>query len=593
MADILTTSNINSLVNSYISSETSKLITPLQTRKTKYSSISSIYDTLNTKLTSFKSVLSDLKISDTSSVFKSKTAKSSDESVITATASNSAAISSFNMRVNQLAKNDVVVSQDLSSSTAVAISGTQTFTINTGDGSGGEYTSTVNVDFTGSETNQTMIEKIQDAINSDKAEVQSNYKSTTASYTGGASTFTIDINGTSTDVTVNGGGTYDDLMTELVSNINSNVDGVTAEKVYNPSDPTQVSLKLTVNDSSKYISVSASSGFDVVSDLNIGVTKEKGASGIVSASAFSPVTGSSQLSITSRNTGVDYRITNLADSGTSTALSSLGLNLGSSRPTFDQAQSPDTPGFLYSDITDSGNQLNAKITYNGLSIQRNSNTIDDLTNGVTLTLHSVSQTTDNDVNLTVQNDVDKIKSKISNFISKFNDVYTYIKSQSTVTTDGRGKLVGDLNSSTIKNYMSALAYTPVTGLSQGSIDRLSELGLSFDTTNGLSISDSAKLEDQISTNASQVEDFFNSSDGIANKLYSELNPYLGSSGYLESSKTSYQNNINSINDRISAAQKRIDKESENLRNRYEQLQAQLASLMTTQSFFSTGVSSFF
>ena len=142
-------------------------------------------------------------------------------------------------------------------------------------------------------------------------------------------TFTIDLNGTETSISVDGGGTYENLIDEIVSKVNSSVTGVSAEKVSDSPNPGDVSLKLTVTDSKNYISITNTGSFDVVSDLHIGAVKEKGASGVVSASAFSPASGTTQFSLTSKQTGADYRIKNLSDSGTSTALSSIGLNLGS------------------------------------------------------------------------------------------------------------------------------------------------------------------------------------------------------------------------------------------------------------------------
>ena len=348
---VLTTSNINLLVNSFINDQTSRLVTPISTRKSKYQSLSSAYSTFSSKLNSLQTLLSNFKTTDSTSLFNNKTAVSSNSTFLATTVDNSSSIGSYSIRVNQLAKNDVLVSQDLASSTASGITGTHTFTINTGDGSNSDFTSNVDVTFSGTETNQSVMEKIRDAINSDKAVVQSNTKNASDMYIGGPTTFTIDLNGTETSISVDGGGTYDDLIDEIVSKVNSSVTGVSAEKVSDSPNPGDVSLKLTVTDSKNYISITNTGSFDVVSDLNIGAAKEKGASGVVSASAFSPASGTTQFSLTSKQTGVDYRIKNLSDSGTSTALSSIGLNLGSSRPSFDQTQDPDTAGYLYSDIS--------------------------------------------------------------------------------------------------------------------------------------------------------------------------------------------------------------------------------------------------
>ncbi len=584
--DILTTSSINSLITSYIANENEKLITPITKRVSKYQSLSSVYSILSSKLDKFKSLLTNLRSTESSSLFNAKSAASSNTSFITASAGNSASVGAYGIRVNQLAKNDLLVSQELSSTLANAVTGTQYFTVKTGDGSGGEYISNIEVALTGTETNQTVMEKIRDAINADKAVVSSSSMSTSSSYSGGTSTFKINLNGTEKSITVNGGGTYEDLIDELVSKINTDISGVTAEKVVDSPNPGDVKLKLTVGDASKYISITHESGFDLVSDLNIGVTKEKGASGIVTASVLSPVSGFSQFTLTTKETGVDFRIKELSDNSTYSALSSIGLNLGSNRPTFNQSTDPDTTGYVYSDIT-VNSQLNAIIEFNGLNIQRNSNVVSDLVSGVTFSLKSLMEPTDPNVNVTVTADTSSIKTKIEDFITQFNDIYTYIKAQQeSSNTTGRGVLSSDGNASTLLSTLSELVYSKVPGISDQNINTLYQIGLTFNSNTGLSISDSSKLEQKIRDNGDEIAALFNSTDGISNALYNKINPYLGIEGYLSKSKSNFESNIKALNDRKIAGEKRINKSSIILRQRYEQLQAQLASILTIQNFFS-------
>ena len=582
---ILSTSYITSLVNSYITNQTNQILTPIATRQTRYQNLSSAYSAFSSKLNSLQTLLSDFKTTDSTSLFNAKASASSNSDFIATTVDSSASIGAYNMRVSQLAKNDVLVSQDLLSATANAIIGTHSFTMTAGDGTNPDFTSHVDVTFSGSETNQTVMEKIRDAINSDKAVVQSSTKSSSTSYTGGASTFTIDLNGTETIISVDGGGTYGDLIDEIAAKINSTVSGVSAEKVSDSPNPGDVSLKLTVNDSKNYISITNTSGFDVVSDLGIGVTKEKGASGMMTASSFTPASGYTQFSLTSKNTGVDYRIKDLSDSGSSTALSSIGLNIGTSRPAFDQSTAPDTAGYLYSDIS-SNSLLNSKISFNGLDIVRNSNTINDLVTGVTFNLKSAMQSTDSDVNVSVSNDVKTIESKVQNFITKFNDIYSYLKSNSAASSSGQSVLSYDSNVSALLSILRTVAYTRISGLPNGDLSSLSQIGISFDTTNGLSISDTATFEQKVNENADQVAALFNSTNGLANSLYNQINPFLGVNGYLTLKKNTYDNNVRSLSDKISAAQDRISKSADSLRTQYEKLQSQLADMISLQNMIS-------
>jgi flagellar hook-associated protein 2 len=583
VATVLTTTSINNLIYKYEYTQRNTLVTPLNTRKSKYDSLNTAFSDISTKLTAFKSVLYDFKQTASDSVFASKSATTSNSSFITATAANTAAAGSYNIHVDQLAKSDLAVSQSLASATSNAITGDHTFQIISGDGSTGQYVSNLSVTFGSSETNQTMMEKVRDAINSDKADVTSNAKTATDSYAGGASEFKIDLNGTEHTVVVNGGGTYSDLMDEIVSYVNNNIDGVTAEKISDSPNPGNVKLKITADNSSNYISITHSTGFDVVSDLNIGLTKEKAASALVTASVFSPTSGNSQLSITSKLTGVDNRIKSLADTGSSSALSALGLNLSSTRTAFDQATN--TAGFVNADITAANNKLNAKFSFNGLSLQNNLNSFSDLITGVTVNLKSEMQSTDPDVSITIGTDTSTIKSKIEDFVKKFNDIYTYIKQKSSATSDNRGILLGQSNASSILDMLRSVVYNPISGISGNNIKYLTQIGITFDSTNGLSVSDSSLLEKKINENSDQVEAIFNSSSGIANTLYTKIEPYLGVDGYLAKSQKTFNENIDYIKDRITAAENRISKESDLMRSKYEDLQSQLATLLNLQTQF--------
>lgn len=594
LSSSLTTSGITSFINSYKTAERNKTVTPLTNKKTSYQNKYSAYSEISSKLSALKSLMSNFKLTGSDSVFQAKKATSSNSDFVTATVTNSASVSAYQLFVSQLAKSDIAVSKDLTSATANAITGTHSFTIKAGDGAGGEFLSNIEVEFGSSETNQTMMEKIANAINSDKAEVLSTNKTASSAYTGGTSTFTININGTETDVTINGGGTYEDLVDEIIGQINDNVSGVTAEKILDSPSTGDVKLKLTVDDSDDYISITAKSGFDLVSDLSISANKEKGASGIVTASVFSPTSDTSQLSITAKYTGVDYRITSLDDDTSSSALSELGLNLGTTRTAFNQTTSPDTAGFIYSDITTENNLLNSKITFNGLSIQKSSNNIDDLVSGVTFNLNSVMQATDNNVNISVSNNVEEVKSQIQDFITKFNDIYQYLKTATSSIDGQRGNLISDANANSLLDFFRSTAYSEVTGLPTNDIKYLTQMGITFNSSSGLSISDESLLEKKITDNVDEVEAIFNSSNGIANLIYDKIDPYLGSAGYLALSQASFESTIDYLNDKIESAETRIDKSAEVLRAKYQALQNQLAILLTNSSLFTnTNTESYF
>ncbi|MHB8338945.1 MAG: flagellar filament capping protein FliD [Ignavibacteriaceae bacterium] len=588
MSGILSSSTISALVQSYVSNQTNISITPLQNQVQNFQNIVSSYGTLSTNLSALNTELATLQTSDSSSVFASKTATSSNSTFVSATASGSASIGVASIRVNQLAQNDTAISQNLTSATANAITGTHHFVINAGDGNGGQTNSDVYVTFGTSETNQTVMQKIANAINSNQAVVTSASKSATAAYSGGAASIAVNLNGTTTTLNLNSGDTtYDQVLNDIASQINSNVSGVSAKVIADPNISGNEMLQMTVQNNSNYISISNASGYNIVGDLGIAATEEKSAAGTMTGSVFTPSSGQSQLSLTATQTGLDYRIMNMSDVSGSTALSSVGLNLGTSRPVFSQSTSPNTAGFIYADTTLANNLLNSKFVYNGISLQNDSNKVSNLVSGVTYNLNSVMQSTDTTVNVSVGTDVKTIQTEIQNFITKFNTAYTYVKSNSTPGTSNRGVFMGDANGYTILNGLGSIGYSAVSGLPAGNLNYLTQIGISFDPTNGLSVSNSTELQQAIANNPSQVEAMFNSTNGIANSLSKFISPYLGAGGYLALTQNSYNNNISYLNNRITSAQTTINTEANNLTNQYQQMQAQLVTLTNMQSYFSS------
>lgn len=334
---------------------------------------------------------------------------------------------------------------------------------------------------------------------------------------------------------------------------------------------------------------------DTVTDFKSSLQKIKDAinsqaADTVSAAAFSPDSTSSRLSITAKNMGMDNQIILQEKDTTSAALLSyLGYSLNAGTPPAvdrDSVINDGSSGYIYD-----ASLLNAKLQFNGMDIQRNTNVVSDLVEGITFSLTAEMKDTDPNINVSVAGTTSSIKSKITDFVSKFNDVYSYVKINSSTSSVARGKFTGDATAISLMSGLTQAAYTRVAGIPDGKLGRLAELGITFTSDGGLTVSDSSKLDSKIANNLSEVEAIFNSDNGVASKLYNLVNPYLGSDGYLAKINSSYNNTITELSSKITAAQTRIDKSADILRNKYNDLQSQLAALLTTSSWFSSTASS--
>lgn len=584
MADYLSTSSISKMIKSYQSVQYQRRINPLKIRQQKFSTLSKGWGDLKTKLASLKTVASDFKTSTDSSLFLKRNVTVSNDSILTAAAESNAPESSYTIRVNQLAKSDLIVSQTQTSATAVAsMVGTHKIQIGSGD-----YISTVDIELTDTETNESIMEKLASAINSDKAVSLSGSFDPAATFSGTGS-FTIDVNGTEKTISYDYGTTsktYDEVMDDLVADINSNVNGVLAEKIVDAGTG-NVSLQITAENSDHALTIAGTTSF-----LNMDVTNEKGASGLVNASTFSPTTGDSKFSITAKESGYDNRLIMSDVSGS--IFNQVGLTnavLTGRTVTGDDSSA----GFIYTSTSSTDNELNSKLEFNGINVQRNSNVVTDLVDSVTFNLNTVNQVTDADVSVSVSVNTDSITSEIKSFINTFNDAYTYIKNNSYSSGDknNRGAFVGDSTARSLMSTLTNFAMGKVSGLPEDNFSYLSEIGITFSPSGGLSISDSSKLETSLKENPSQVGDLFNSTNGIANRLYDTLDNYLGADGSIANLIESYDSNVSYYDDKITSINKSIDKSADLLRGQYEDLQMQLFTLtysFNSMSAFSSGTS---
>ncbi len=579
--DLLSTQGIESFINDYRASEVKKQVDPLTKKKKDTDDLNTTYTDLLGKLNDLKNIANTLQLTDTSSAFLVKKATSSKTDFVDITATSQAPVSSQSIRVNQLAKSDMVMSQDLTStanSTSILGPGTHNIVFTSGDGSGGTLTSHVAVtfdatDFTaGTISNLNVIKKIQGAINLNKAVVNSN--SVTGS-TLSAGTFNLNLNGTVTAITYTAG-TYSTVMDNIATQVNK-LNGIQAVKVDKGGG--NFSLQFTVTDSSKYLTINGDTS-GLVTELGIAVSQEMGASGMLNASTFAPDSTLSQLSIATKKTGYGYRLLSMTDS-TGNALTSVGLNFGATRPSFVQnLTGADTPGFVYATSA-----LNAKIEFNGIALERNSNQISDLITGATVNLKSLMQPTDTTVNLDIASDTENVTQKIQDFIAKYNAIYTYLKEKTKSTKEGRGILIGDSIAESFKYLLSSLANNQVSGINKDDINSLPRLGLTFDITDGLKIVDLTKLKNFIKDKPSQVEALFNSTNGIAKTLYNRIDPFVNANGFINKKKTNFGVTSLYYDDRIKAVQERVDKKASDLRLRYMKAASATNAMVSNQQIF--------
>ncbi len=228
----------------------------------------------------------------------------------------------------------------------------------------------------------------------------------------------------------------------------------------------------------------------------------------------------------------------------------------------------------------------AEIVVDGITITSDSNTVEDAIPGVTLDLEKAEIGTITQVNITKDNSA--ISTNISAFVAGYNEVISFVTSQSTMGDTAGGLLGGDSGLSAIKRHLQGMLTDYIDN--SGSFRAMSELGLETQKDGTLTIN-SSTLTDAIDGDFDSLVSLLagntDGNEGIATQFEEYLEGLTSSSsGLLAGRKENIDSNIKRIDTRIEQMEKRLAKREETLRKQFLAME-QLVSIMNSQSSFLT------
>lgn len=322
----------------------------------------------------------------------------------------------------------------------------------------------------------------------------------------------------------------------------------------------EVSVTISVGDSDKTVLAKIASAVNDAAD------------GAISASAVFDTPSTAKLSLVSGSTGSVGKMTFTDTDG---LLSSLGVtNLSGATDT--------VGGYVYADL--GGNELDAKLTVDGINIIASTNTIENVVAGMTITLLGQQGAGDSPITLTVSKDVDSVKSEIMDFISAYNDAYAYLMAKTNVdkTTYERGILSSEYAYIRLRTNMRLTMIGVVSGLSSD-YQSLSQIGITSDRSGMFSISDPELLEQAIEADLAAVEGIFSSAGGISTAIESMIEEYTGIDGTISASQNGIHARIDSIKDSIERQEVHVSRRERQLRDQYTALLEALYALQLEDS----------
>jgi len=487
--------NTTEIIESIMKYE-SQRINVFAQRQTEFTNKLSTWGSIEAMLLSVKSqasILSDEKL------WYAKSAVSSDENVISINASNDAAPGTYYLTVEQLATRHQIASTGMYSLTESI--GTGDIEISLGDNS----STVITID----DSNNTLT-TLKDAINNSSARVTAAIINDGSEHNPYRLVLTAKDSGADNQITVN-----------------YNLSGGTAPEFSAAFDWTE-KLSWSSNASSN---PQTSTGAAYTGSENKAYTFTIGGTGLQTIGAgdidIDWTDGTNSGTITVSTADTDIALVGDGADGLSVYFTEGALQAGDTfqvqafAPTIQNGQDA---------IVQLGSSSNGG---SPITFTHYENTIDDLIEGVTLELNSIS--TGDPVEITINEDRSQIKSQINKFVAKYNEYQEFVDSQFSYTeeTGKVGVLIGDISLMMLHNNIRTTLTSVLSGRPDN-VKMLSQVGVKFDSSGRLTFNE-LTFDNKINENLEDVISLFKSS-GTTNTTFVE---YISSNALTKISASGY------------------------------------------------------
>ena len=253
----------------------------------------------------------------------------------------------------------------------------------------------------------------------------------------------------------------------------------------------------------------------------------------------------------------------------------------------------------------------AQITYEGISITRPTNSIDDLVPGITLEIH---EPTDKQETLTIKPDTETAKNEIIAFVAHYNRVLAEIniltqnkpelitelqyfsEDERTTAEKKLGMFLGDTTLNGIKSSLQRIITNMYPTTDQSKIVNLTNIGVSTKSTAGGGIEssrlrgyleiDEKKLDAALSSSMPAIKALFGYDtdkdlvidSGIGHAIDSQIGPYVQTGGIFSTRTSGLSTRITSTERRITQLDQKLEQKESDLRRKYGQMEGALRGL---------------
>ncbi len=546
-----------------------KKITTVQEEQNAVSSIKSKILNLKTSITKF----TDSNLLSSYDIFTRKNITSSNENCVSATASNSASIQNFDLKISQLAS--ATIATGINNAGAIATTATKL-----------------------TDLNNQVITKGEASIYVDDRKY----------------TFAVDENKTINDFntwlngilgedscTINGDGTFTITTTNENVQFGSNAD---ESNIWN-----FFGLKSCYDGEDNFIGYSGTKMLTSINTTKPITDVSAGMANSITEGTFKIGKAEFTIDSTTSLSGLMYQINSTSDAGVIASFDGITnklvlkakepgatrINVENGTSNFATVMGLTTAG---GDIA-AGSQVlgdNAKFSINGQSFETASNTITEAATGLTgITLNLKKATAEEEsIQLNVETDTSEVENAIKEFCSKYNDLYTLIKN----STEFGATLYGDTSLSSMLNDISNTIMNIVPGIS--TYISMSSVGISTGSASTATtdvpttlVFDTTKFRTAMANNPNEVKKLFinndedNTLDGVMVKLKDKIEEFTDiEKGYFAIKNNSFESQLSSLNTSLERRQNAVDAYRERLTKQFQDMDTKISQMQSMTSYIS-------
>lgn len=242
--------------------------------------------------------------------------------------------------------------------------------------------------------------------------------------------------------------------------------------------------------------------------------------------------------------------------------------------------------------TSSMNQIiaaeNASASINGISVSSQTNTLEDVIEGVTLNLTKQADDGAAPDALRLTRDDSVTTTAINNFVNAYNALQSTIKSLTAYDVDSPESAAALTGDSLARRAQSQVR-DALNGLSANGLT-LTSIGIKTDAVTGNLSVDTERLNEALANNRADVEQLFTAEGGLSKRVTSAVEVFSKNDGLIKTSQDGIERTLKLLESQYDQVAARIDQKMETYRMQFTQLDSFMAQMNGISSYLTTQLS---